>query len=303
MEKFVIVGAGATGRAVARELASREAEVIVVTRSGTEIPGSRAVAGDASDGDFLSRVSHGATAIFNCANPPYHRWITDWPPIASALLAAAKSSGAVLTTLSNLYAYGPPTSPMRPSDPFISDLPKAQVRARMWHEAIAAHEQGDIRATEVRASDFIGAGSQSFFERALKPLLAGKSVSVIGNPDVTHSWTYTGDVGRSLVSAATNPLAWGRAWHAVTNPPKTMREVIADMARAAGVPEPSVRRIPTGVLRALGLVSPMMRELPKTLYQFESPFVIDDVATRVELGLTPTNWSDVVAEAVGRSRR
>jgi len=35
---------------------------------------------------------------------PYHRWPTDWPPIANALLAAAEISGSKLVTLNNLYA-------------------------------------------------------------------------------------------------------------------------------------------------------------------------------------------------------
>lgn len=300
MAKYVIVGAGATGRAVAAALAQQADEIVVVSRSGTTVAGDnvRAVAAHAGDAAALSDVAQGADALFNCANPPYNRWLTDWPPIASALLHAARTSGAVLTTLSNLYAYGQPHGPMRPSDPLSSTLPKAMVRASMWADALAAHERGEIRATEVRASDFIGAGSQSFFERGKKSLLAGKSVTVIGDPDVTHSWTFVGDVGATLVAAATNPQAWGRPWHAVTNEPRTMREVLTDIAQAAGVAEPRLRRLSVGALRAVGLVMPLVRELPKTLYQFESPFVIDDRETRAELGLAPTSWDAVVADVL-----
>jgi nucleoside-diphosphate-sugar epimerase len=302
VEKFVIVGVGATGRAVAKALRGREAEVILVSRSGggADLPGTQVARGDAADAHVMAQVAAGATAIFNCANPPYDKWLTDWPPVAASLLEAATRSGAVLTTLSNLYAYGPPTAPMTPHDPLVSTLPKAQVRATMWRDALAAHERGDLRATEVRASDFIGHGSQSIFERALPQVAKGRTATVYGDVDQLHSWTYTGDVGRTLVAAATTEAAWGRPWHAVTNEPATMRSVLSDMASALGAPSPKVRSLPNGLLKAIGLVSPLIGELPKVAYQFERPFVIDDHETRTLLDLEPTPWSEVIADAVGR---
>jgi nucleoside-diphosphate-sugar epimerase len=43
-----------------------------------------------------------------------------------------------------------------------------------------------------------------------------------------------------------------------------------------------------------------MRELPITMYQFEKPFIMDDSATRKELGLKPTPWKEVLAKTVGK---
>jgi hypothetical protein len=36
------------------------------------------------------------------------------------------------------------------------------------------------------------------------------------------------------------------------------------------------------------------------MYQFEQPFVMDDSATRKELGVTPTPWKEVLAKTVGK---
>lgn len=298
MSRYVVVGAGATGRAVTKLLTEQGNEVSVVSRSGAaHLPtGAQAVTGDASSAEFLSKTAHGAVAIFNCANPAYHRWLSDWPPIATALLHAAASSGSALVTLSNLYAYGPPSGPMTPHDPLVSNLPKAQVRARMWHEAKEWHDAGRIQATEVRASDFIGAGSQSLFERAIPAMRQGKTVTMISPLDTPHSWSYITDVARTLVTAAQNPLAMGRPWHAATNDARTIRGVLADLASAGGISEPRVRVIPQSVLAVMGLFSPLMRELPKVAYQFSAPFVIDDSETRSVLGVMPTAWSDVISE-------
>ena len=55
---------------------------------------------DATDADALTAAARGAAALYNAVNPAYHRWATDWPPVAAALLAAAERTGAVLVTMS-----------------------------------------------------------------------------------------------------------------------------------------------------------------------------------------------------------
>ena len=98
MSKHIVVGAGPIGTATAVRLAEQGEEVVVVTRSGSGPvhPAITCTAADASAPTAMSRLAAGAAAIYNCANPAYHRWPTDWPPIAQTLLAAAESSNAVL---------------------------------------------------------------------------------------------------------------------------------------------------------------------------------------------------------------
>jgi nucleoside-diphosphate-sugar epimerase len=108
-ELHVVVGAGAIGGGIAEVLTARGHLVRIVTRSGFGPAGIGAelVAADASDAAAMARLTDGAAAIYNCANPPYHRWPELWPPIAASLLGAAERSGGVLVTIANLYAYGP----------------------------------------------------------------------------------------------------------------------------------------------------------------------------------------------------
>jgi nucleoside-diphosphate-sugar epimerase len=165
----------------------------------------------------------------------------------------------------------------------------------MYADALAAHEAGRLRMTEVRASDYVGPGAQSHLgDRAVPRLLAGRGVSVLGDPDQPHSWTYTDDVARMLVTAARDERAWGRAWHVPSNPARTQREAIADMARVAGTDMVSVRALPRVLLRTLGLVNPVMRELQETSYQFEHPFVMVSQQAEQAFGLRPTPWDEVL---------
>jgi nucleoside-diphosphate-sugar epimerase len=169
----------------------------------------------------------------------------------------------------------------------------------MFADALEAHRSGRVRMTEVRSSDYVGPGAESHLgERVVPRVLAGKRASVIGSADQPHTWTYTEDVARLLVTVARDERAWGRAWHVPSNTPRTQREAIADLARVAGMPPVKVGTLPNALLRALGLVNPTMRELQETLYQFERPFVMSSVDAETTFGLRPTPWDDVLAETL-----
>lgn len=303
----VVVGAGATGTATALLLADSGERVRVVTRSGNgpAHPGVELVAADAADEAAFALASEGAAVIYNCANPPYHRWTTDWPPVAASLLAAAERHGAVLATLSNLYGYAPPTAPMKPSDPLDATSVKGGVRAAMWHEAKAAHDAGRVRAVEVRASDFIGPGigpTAHMGDRVVPRVLAGKSVSLVGRTDVAHSWTAIADVAAALVAVGRDERAWGRAWHVPTAPPMTQEELVHRMCWLAGVDPVKVKALPSFVLTLAGMAVPAMREMKEVLYQFEAPFVIDSSETTEVLGLTHTPIDDTLTAALDSYR-
>jgi len=303
----LVIGAGVIGGRVAQLLAERGERVSVVSRSGSGPANVTRVAADARDAEAMTRLADGAGVIFNCVNPPYHRWPADWPPIAASVLSAAERSGAVLVTLSNLYGYGPRAGAYDPSHPMTEETPlaatgrKGRVRARVWQDALAAHRAGRVRATEVRAADFVGPGAESALgERVVRRIRQGKSVSVLGRADRLHTWSFTEDVASMLVVAGTDPKAWGRAWHVPSNEPRTQRAVIDDLARAAGVDPVRVGTIPPAVLAGTGLVWPLMRELRETEYQFRDEFVMDSSAAQETFGLKPTPWGEIVAVTVSR---
>ncbi|PWR09692.1 NAD-dependent epimerase [Micromonospora acroterricola] len=305
MSLHVIVGTGPVGTATARLLAERGEQVRVISRrgNGPEHPAIERVAADAADTDRLTALTTGAAALYNCANPAYHRWSTDWPPLAGALLAAAERTGAVLATVGNLYGYGPVDGPMTEQTPPAATGTKGRVRNRMWADALAAHRDGRARVTEVRGSDYVGAGGTSLAMMVLPRVLAGQRVFLPVNWDAPHTWTYIADVARTLVAAAADPQAWGRAWHVPSAPATPMRELANRAAALTGAPAPKLIRMPYPVLWLGGLTDPFVRELRETAYQFDRPYLMDSTAATATIGVQPTPIEQVVKETVEALRR
>ena len=301
----LVIGAGAVGTATARLLSERGDDVRLVTRSGggPEHPAIERVAADATDGDALAQLAAGATAIYSCAGPAYPRWATDWPPLAAGLLRAAETSGAVLVTTGNLYGYGAVDGPMTEDLPLWPNSEKGRVRVRIWEQALAAHLAGRIRTAEVRGSDYLGAGAVSPMTVLVLPkVLVGKRASVPADLDAPHSWTYTGDVARTLVAVASEQSSWGRAWHVPTGPPRSFREVAARATELAGLPGPLLSAMPYPVLWIGGLFDPTARAVRETQYQFRGPFVLDSTAATEAFGISPAALDDVLRETIADLR-
>jgi nucleoside-diphosphate-sugar epimerase len=303
-ERHVVVGAGPVGMTTAELLVELGKDVVLVSRSGAgpdisgqELNTFRREAADVADAGRLSELAEGATALYNCVNPPsYTVWPEFWPPVAAAFLEAAESSGAVLVTAAALYPYGPVDGPMVEGLPDAASTKKALIRARMWAEARSRHEEGRIRAVEVRGSDYVGprvSTATGHIARVAPAARAGKTLRVFGSPDQPHSFTDVRDMARALVRVAGEPSAWGRVWHAPTNPAKTQTEVLRDVAASVGRTIGPVKSMPHILLSVGGAVVPVLRELRETEYQFAAPYVLDSSDIEERFGLTPTPWAEV----------
>ncbi|MGW0389952.1 NAD-dependent epimerase/dehydratase family protein [Streptomyces sp. NPDC003042] len=302
MNFHVVIGFGPAGAATARLLAEQGHSVRVVTTSGrSPEPGIEHVAFDATDSKRLIEAARGAAAIYNCAAPPYHRWASQWPPLAASVCAAAEATGAVLVMLGNLYGYGPVDGPLTEELPLAATGPKGRIRAAVWEQARTLHEQGRIKAVEVRASDFFGPGVTDgghLAARVMPPLLRGKPVSTLGNPDAPHSWTYLPDVARALVEVASEERAWGRPWHIPTERALSVREMVDRLAAQSGTGPVAVRGLPSAVVAVASLFSPLIRELKEIRYQFDRPFVIDSSAYEAAFAVRATPVDEQIKTTV-----
>jgi nucleoside-diphosphate-sugar epimerase len=177
---------------------------------------------------------------------------------------------------------------------------KGRVRAAMARDLMAAHDAGRVQVTVGRASDFFGprAGAQSLIgDWVIPPALADKPASVMGDPDMPHTYTYIPDIGENLVGLGEHDDALGRVWHLPSPETRTTREVVALVYQAAGT-RPRLKVTPAWQMRALGLVNRTVREINEMRYEFDEPFIVDASRAESELGLRATPLADAVEQTV-----
>src|SRR5258708_2758612 len=84
-------------------------------------------------------------------------------------------------------------------DPARPHSAKGRVRAGLWAAQLAAHTAGRVRTAEVRGSDYLGAGAQTFFTIMVLPaVLKERRALAPADLDAPHSWTYTDDMARTM---------------------------------------------------------------------------------------------------------
>jgi nucleoside-diphosphate-sugar epimerase len=162
----------------------------------------------------------------------------------------------------------------------------------MAAELLEAHHAGRVEVAIGRASDYFGPGGgaqSNLGDRVFPAAIAGKTATVLGDPDQPHTYTYIPDIGEGLAVLGKHPDAPGQVWHLPNDPDtRTTRELVDLVYRHAAQPRARLRRLPPLMLRALGLFNPTVRELLEMQYQFEEPFIVDSSKIADKLGVRAT---------------
>ena len=305
LNQHVVLGSGLVGSILAKLLAESGNQVIIASRSGKGPEHKNIVCAKANASSLIDlySLSNNPKVIYNCVNPPYNKWKTEWPPISNSLNKYAEKTGAVLVTCSNLYGYGPHDGVLTEELPLNAKWTNGRVRADMWLAAKALHDAKKIRATEVRGSDYICASDQSRMgDRVVPNVIKGKKIQLLGAIDQLHTWTDPEDVAQLMIVVGQDERAWGKPWHVPSNEPKTQLQVVQDISSALGVAAPSVSSVPLAMQKLIGIFNPVIKELLNSNYQFDKPFIMSDANTRNTFGLTPKNWDKVIGDLISAYR-
>src|SRR5262249_24061081 len=156
---------------------------------------------------------------------------------------------------------------------------KGRVRVLIEDRLAEAAERG-LRTVVIRAGDFFGGGSGSWFDLVLLKDIARGRLNYPGPIDLPHAWAYLPDLAATMVRlaavrAALQPFdTFGFGGHAVTG-----RELTTAIARAYGRGL-AVKRMSWWLIRALQRFVPLSRELSEIAYLWNEPHVIDDSKLR-----------------------
>ncbi|NJN53983.1 MAG: NAD-dependent epimerase/dehydratase family protein [Anaerolineae bacterium] len=304
-KQAIIFGSGPLGLSVMDALVERGgSQITIINRRGAvneSLPaGIQVKAGDATDAANVAQLCAQADVVFHCAQPGYSEWPEKFPPITNGILEGVARTNARLVFGDNLYMYGPTAGqPIHEALPYGATGHKGVTRAAMAQTLLAAHEAGKVQVTIGRAADFYGprvldsALGHLFFGAALQ----GKTVNVLGNPDLPHSYTYIGDFGRALVRLSESEVAYGRAWH-VPNAPTVSTRHFADLtAKEIGRPV-KLRAASKRMITVLGLFVPELGEMKEIFYEFDEPYVVDHSQFTAAFGDTYTPYDEAIRATV-----
>jgi nucleoside-diphosphate-sugar epimerase len=292
----VVVGAGgATGSALVRELLRRELPVRAVTRGGQNDLPVPVVVADASDPGQMREVCTGATAVYNCVNPPLLEWETVFPSVNEALISAAGAAEAVLVFADDTWMYGKVDGPMTEDLPSRPASRLGALRASLAAAVLDAHDRGDVQAVIARAGELYGPGVNSLLgDNLFSQALLGKRPVWFGRPDLPITPTYIGDFARGLATLADAQDTWGEVWHVPSGPGTTGRAFVETLCGQLGRPA-RMWRITKRTAWPMRLQSPMARLGVQILYQFEQPFVVDATKYRTRFSEEATSYEDGIA--------
>jgi len=249
--------------------------------------GARLVHTPVTDLDALARDAAGAQVVVYGLNPAYTRWVTEALPLARAGMDLAQRLNARFMLPGNIYNFGSQMPALLcPDSPQHADTRKGRIRVQIESEMQARCAAGALCATVLRAGDFFGSGTGSWFDLVIAKSVAKGRLVYPGPMDRPHSWAYLPDLSRAFVVAAqSNPLPAFAQLH-FAGYTLTGAQLLAaleaaaaglGMGRAGGFKHGG---LPWGVIRLGGLVVPMWRELAEMAYLWRVPHALDGSAMK-----------------------
>ena len=306
--KQVVLGAGPLGKSLAQILADEGHVVQLLSIMGNpayDMPGTHPQAIDATDVDQMRQVCEGADAVYLCLNAHYVDWYALFPPRLETTLNAVATTGATLIYHDNLYMYGPVDGPLVEELPNVTTTRKAALRGDMARTVLEAAQSGKIRGVIGRSADMYGPGAlnssfnSTLGQRHFYPLLAGKAVSIVGDIDKPHTYTFVDDVARGLITLAQHDDALGQVWHLPAAPTLSHRELLTIAFEEASL-APKIRgsKISGYFLRLIGLFQRDVAEVAEVLYQFEQALVVSHQKFERRFGASPTPHREALRQTL-----
>ena len=322
----LIVGArGRFGLCAARAFAQAGWQVLAQARAtaGENIEGVRWLHTDIGDTDALAQQAAQASVLVHAINPGYK--VATWEREALAhlrsSLALAKRLQATLMFPGNVYAFGEgmpavltEETPTQPSNAF------ARIRADMEHELAQAAQittqlkapkrdsTPALRSIVIRAGNFFGSGTGSWFDLAMVKDIRKGVFCFPGPMDVATPWAYLPDLAQSFVQVAERSqqlpahAVFHFAGHTLSGHDweRAVQQTVATKGWLDADQALRVTSMPWGVMRALAWAVPTWRAVLSQRYLWQRPHRLDGSKLQRLIGQEPhTDLGQALATTLG----
>ncbi|MBT3272268.1 MAG: NAD-dependent dehydratase, partial [Spirochaetales bacterium] len=172
-------------------------------------------------------------------------------------------------------------------------------RGKIAQMLLDAGTQGKLNVQLLRGSDFFGprVSNSSLGDVLFKAALAGKTINVLGNPDLVHSTTYIVDFAWAMILAGENPQIKQSVFHVPNSENITMRKFVELVGREVGRPL-KLRASGSSMVGFIGLFNPMIKEIKEMMYQWVEPFVVDHSLFSKTFDYSATGHNESIRDTV-----
>jgi nucleoside-diphosphate-sugar epimerase len=294
----LILGArGRFGLATARAFADAGWRVMGQTRPDAEVPQATSIEWfgiGLNDVQALVQAAKGATVVVHALSPAYTNaaWQAQVLPLTEGALSIASALNATLMVPGNVYNFGVAMpAVLRENTPALARTVKGQVRIQM--ELLL--QKSGVRCIVIRAGDFFGSGTGSWFDTAMVKDIDKGMFTYPGVPDVSRSWAYLPDLGRTFVAVAQHRATmkpfevFHFAGHGITG--QRWQEVLTSVARAQGWLEPravlKMTKLPWTIIRFGALFSATWAALLEMRYLWQTQHALANDKLTLLIGPEP----------------
>ena len=316
-ETVLILGArGRFGLATAQAFADAGWHVLAHMRVGGKVPQQAQgdarihwLEADVHDAAALARAARAqapqqeVAVVVHALNPAYtnQAWKAQVLPMTEAALALCKTLNATLMLPGNIYNFGVDMPAVLTEDtPQQARTIKGQIRIAMEEHI----RRSGVRSIVIRAGDFFGAGSGTWFDQAIVKDLAKGVFTYPGAPDVATAWAYLPDLGRTFVAVAkqraqTKPFeVLHFAGYRITA--HQWMDVLNPLARARGWVKSGdglrYKRLPWALIRFGGMFVPTWAALAEMHYLWDTPHALANEKLTALIGAEPHTALDVAVQ-------
>jgi nucleoside-diphosphate-sugar epimerase len=237
--------------------------------------------------DEAVAAASGCDVVLHALNPAITEWRKNALSLAYAAIAAAESNGATLLFPGSVWNYGRGMPPLLDENTRAAPTTrKGAMRVEIEQRIHEACERG-MRAIILRAGDFFGGGSGSWFDLVIAKEIERSRLTYPGPLDVVHSWAYLPDYAAALVRLAEQRASFspcetfGFPGDAVTG-----REFV-DTIEAVTGSKFTLRPMSWWFLKTIGQAMALGRELSELEYLWRVPHRISGDRLKTAIGPIP----------------
>ncbi len=283
---------GATGRfgaTVAASFAKRGWQVIAQSRTtGAPMQGVRWLSAAPQETLAIIAAAKGVKFVVNAWNPHYTRWASELLPLGEHAMNIAQALDATLLLPGNVYNFGS-TMPSLLSEATAqrADTRKGKLRVQLEAAMEKRCEHG-LRAIVLRAGNFFGSGSGTWFDLAITKNLRKGQLLYPGALNVPQAWAYLPDLADATVQLAELAIKTPHDFkpfevfhfegHTLTG-----RQLCDALTALHGAPT-KIGTMPWRIITLGGMVVPIWREIAEMRYLWDTAHALDGTQLAARIG-------------------